>query len=191
VKINRKASGTYRLFAQVQTERERDTCNVRYSALKSKSVKLVLQEETMKDKEMRHRSEKVGIVALWGKSIKRTDLYDDKVAPKKTTRKTLPRFPLKNTMMYVKTTKFNKNVVDKFYELRQALKKRSPRGYCEKQVNSMTKVSNRKICGGKTNRNIGFYFSTVFPVAVDGTKYCFHVPMDVNYGGISMLDGKI
>jgi len=151
----------------------------------------VIQEETMKDKETKHRSEKAGFVAIWGKSVKRTDLYDDNVTPKKATRKTLPKFPLKKTMIYVKTTKFNLNVVDKLYDLRQALKKRSPRGYCEKQVNSMTKVSNRKICGGRTNRNIGFYVSTVFPVAVDNTKYCFHVPMDLNYGGISMLDGKI
>jgi phage regulator Rha-like protein len=51
--------------------------------------------------------------------------------------------------MYVKTVPFKKNVVDKFYELKQAMKKRSPRGYCEKQVNHMMKVSNRRICGGR------------------------------------------
>jgi hypothetical protein len=93
--------------------------------------------------------------------------------------------------MYVKTVPFKKNVVDKFYELKQAMKKRSPRGYCEKQVDHMLKVSNRRICGGRQNRNIGFYVATVFPVAQKGTKYCFHVPMDVNYGGLTMLDGKI
>jgi hypothetical protein len=103
----------------------------------------------MKDKETKHRSERVGVVALWGKSIKRTDLFDDKVTAKRTTRKTLPRFPLKQTTMYVKTVPFKKNVVDKFYELKQAMKKRSPRGYCEKQVDHMLKVSNRKLCGGK------------------------------------------
>jgi len=31
----------------------------------------------------------------------------------------------------------------------------------------------------------------VFPVAKSGTKYCFHVPADLNFGGISMMDGKI
>jgi hypothetical protein len=118
VRLNRKTAGSYRIFAQVQTERERDTINVRYSQLKPKTVKMTLQEETMKDKETRHRSEKVGVVALWGKSVKRVDLFDDKVTAKKTTRKTLPRFPLRKTMMYVKTVPFNKNVVDKFYELK-------------------------------------------------------------------------
>jgi hypothetical protein len=56
----------------------------------------------------------------------------------------------------------------------------------------MNKVSNRKLCGAKAkNRNIGFYFGVMFPVASNGTKYCFHIPADLNYGGISMLDGKI
>jgi hypothetical protein len=77
--MNRNDNGNYRVFAQVQTEREKDTVNVRYSQMKSKTIKIVLQEETMKDKETRHRWETVGVVALWGKSINRVDLYDDKV----------------------------------------------------------------------------------------------------------------
>lgn len=48
----------------------------------------------MKDKETKHRYETIGVVALWGKSINRVDLYDDKVMTTRVTKKTLPKFPL-------------------------------------------------------------------------------------------------
>jgi hypothetical protein len=95
LRLNRADNANkYKIFAQVQTEREKDTVNVRYSQMKSKSIKLVLQEETMKDKETKHRYETIGVVALWGKSINRVDLYDDKVMTTRVTKKTLPKFPL-------------------------------------------------------------------------------------------------
>jgi hypothetical protein len=50
--------------------------------------------------------------------------------------------------MEVKTVKFNKNTLKNFDELKGLMKKKSPKGYCEKAVQHMKSVSNRKLCGG-------------------------------------------
>jgi hypothetical protein len=68
--------------------------------------------------------------------------------------------------------------------------KPSPKGYCEKQVTYMMYVSNRRLCGGKINRNIGFYYKVTFTVGQDGDNYNFKIPNDFGLGGVSMLDGK-
>jgi len=49
--------------------------------------------------------------------------------------------------IYIKTVKFNKKPVDHFEDLLGALEKKSGKGYCEKHVDNMNKVSNRKLCG--------------------------------------------
>jgi len=57
----------------------------------------------------------------------------------------------------VKTTKFKGKPVDKFDAMLGALKKKSPKGYCEKSVDSLASVSNRKICGRRSSKkNIAF-----------------------------------
>ncbi len=55
----------------------------------------------------------------------------------------------------------------------------------------MTQVSNQHICGTDNNKNIGYYYRITFPVAVDGTPYCFKLPTDFSNGGVVTLDGKI
>jgi hypothetical protein len=71
------------------------------------------------------------------------------------------------------------------------MQRKSPRGYCQKAVQHMNAVSNRKLCGGNTARNIGYYFRTTFPVGTNGLKYTFKTPTDFGHGGLVMLDGKI
>jgi len=100
-------------------------------------------------------------------------------------------FPLTSTTMEVKTTKFTKNAIKDFGKLKAAMQKPSPKGYCEKSVQHMKSVSNRKLCGGSNARNIGYYFRTTFPVGTNGLKYSFKTPTDFGYGGLVMLDGKI
>jgi hypothetical protein len=94
--------------------------------------------------------------------------------------------------MYVKTVKFSKNTIENFDELQSELQKKSPKGYCERAVNHMLAVSNRRICKSRspTNRNIGSYYRTVFPVSRRAT-YTFRVPTDFGHGGMSLIDGKI
>jgi hypothetical protein len=57
-------------------------------------------------------------------------------------------FPMTSSTMEVKTVKFNKNTLKNFGELKGLMKKKSPKGYCEKAVQHMKSVSNRKLCGG-------------------------------------------
>jgi hypothetical protein len=55
----------------------------------------------------------------------------------------------------------------------------------------MKSVSNRKLCGGSTNKNIGFWFKVTFTVYEDDEAYAWKVPTDFGFGGIAMMDGKI
>jgi hypothetical protein len=71
------------------------------------------------------------------------------------------------------------------------MEKKSGKGYCEKAVNNMLQVSNRKLCGGKQSKNVGFYYRTVFPVGQANMTYMFKTPSDFGFGGVSILDGKI
>jgi len=96
-----------------------------------------------------------------------------------------------STSMDVKTTKFNKKTLKNLDELKKAMKQPSPTGYCDKAVEGMTQVSNRKLCGGNQGREIGFYYRTTFPVGTNGLKYSFKMPSDFGHGGIAYLDGKI
>jgi hypothetical protein len=54
----------------------------------------------------------------------------------------------------------------------------------------MKYVSNRRLCGGKTSKNIGFYYKVTFYVGQDDMKYAFKLPNDFGHGGVSMMDGK-
>jgi hypothetical protein len=69
--------------------------------------------------------------------------------------------------------------------------KASPKGYCEKFVTHMNYVSNRKLCGGSVNKNIGFYFKVTFTVFEDDEAYVWKIPTDFGHGGVSMIDGKV
>jgi len=76
--------------------------------------------------------------------------------------------------IFIKTTAFNKNAVSNLAALKTAMTKPSPKGYCEKtSVTYMTTVSNRRLCGGSTNKNIGFWYKVTFTVGQDGDKYAF------------------
>jgi hypothetical protein len=55
----------------------------------------------------------------------------------------------------------------------------------------MKAVSNRKLCGGSVNRDIGFYFKVTFTVFEDDEAYVWKIPADFGHGGVSMMDGKI
>lgn len=93
--------------------------------------------------------------------------------------------------MEVKTVPFNANALKNFGKLKAAMKKPSPKGYCDKAVQHMNFVSNRKLCGGNQARNVGYYFRTTFPVGTNGLTYSFKTPTDFGHGGLVMLDGKI
>lgn len=100
-------------------------------------------------------------------------------------------YPLTDCSMEVKTVPFNANALKNFGKLKAAMKKPSPKGYCDKAVQHMNYVSNRKLCGGNQARNVGYYFRTTFPVANDGTMYYFRTPTDFGRGGVVVLDGKV
>lgn len=90
----------------------------------------------------------------------------------------------------VKTVSFNKNAISHLGALKKAMERKSTKGYCEKIVPAMSKVSNKQLCGG-VNRNVGYYYKVNFPVGEDKTKYAFKLPTDFGLGGLSILDGKI
>jgi hypothetical protein len=85
---------------------------------------------------------------------------------------------------------FPKNAISHLGALKAAMQKKPSKGYCEKIVPSMAKVSNRILCGG-VNRNVGYYYKVSFPVGENGTQYSFKLPTDFGLGGVSILDGKI
>jgi hypothetical protein len=94
--------------------------------------------------------------------------------------------------IFVKTTySALKNAVSGLATLKAAMQKPSPKGYCEKYVTSLTSISNRRLCGGKTARNIGFWYKITFTVGKDGDKYEFRLPNDFGKGGVTILDGQI
>jgi hypothetical protein len=67
---------------------------------------------------------------------------------------------------------------------------KSPKGFCERKVDNMLRVSNKALCKGVKN-NVGFMYRIVFPVCNDGLNYQFKVPVDFGRGGLSLMDGKI
>jgi hypothetical protein len=91
----------------------------------------------------------------------------------------------------VKTFKFTKNPMENFNVFLQEIKKKSSKGYCEKLVNSMTQVSNQKLCGSKVNRNIGFFYVVEFFVMHNKLVYEFNLPTDFGNGGFAIIDEKM
>lgn len=57
-------------FGMIQTHRGGDTSGLRLPKLTSNSATLMIEEEKSRDKEMRHKTETIGYVALWGNAIK-------------------------------------------------------------------------------------------------------------------------
>jgi hypothetical protein len=97
---------------------------------------------------------------------------------------------LRETEIWIKTTKFKYSTIVKITELKEKMTKPSGKGYCERKVDNMLKVSNKALCKGVKN-NVGFYYRITFPVCNDGLNYKFKVPVDFGRGGISMMDGKV
>jgi hypothetical protein len=62
-------------FAAMQTSDGMNTAGIRVKTLNTKQVKLFIEEEKSKDKELDHTTEVVGYLALWGRAFKTTDLY--------------------------------------------------------------------------------------------------------------------
>jgi hypothetical protein len=83
------------------------------------------------------------------------------------------RYPLTESNIYVKTVNFKKNAITNLGDLKQAMTKKPTKGYCEKNVQRMTQVSNRKLCRTQQNKNVGFYYRVTFPVYENGTTYEF------------------
>jgi hypothetical protein len=73
----------------------------------------------------------------------------------------------------------------------QQVKKKSTTGYCEKLVNSMTQVSNQKLCQSKTKTNIGFFYYVEFYVKHNKMAYEFSLPTDFGNGGFAIVDEKL
>ncbi len=63
-------------------------------------------------------------------------------------------------------------------------------GYCDKELDDFSSVSNQAICGGVSS-NIGFYFTVEFSTKDDDMTFDAHIPVDFGWGGIVVLDGKI
>jgi len=68
------------------------------------------------------------------------------IAVTTTTGESLYSFPLTDATIAIKTVQFNKNTVQNYEELRLAMLKPSPAGYCQGLRESMTAVSNQALC---------------------------------------------
>lgn len=78
--------------------------------------------------------------------------------------------PLRNANIYVKTIKWSTSCVKKFDKFQTAIyTKKCGRGYCETTPNSMAQVSNRRFCKGGANKDVGYYYRTVFPNVYGGS----------------------
>jgi hypothetical protein len=97
---------------------------------------------------------------------------------------------MKASSIFVKTIKFDANIITNLDVFKQQLKFKTQKGYCEKVVQSMTKVSNQKLCGG-TNKNVGYFYRVTIPVGQNNTRYAFRTPTDFGHGGIVFMDGKM
>jgi hypothetical protein len=64
----------------------------------------------------------------------------------------------------------------------------STKGYCEKKVDSMSAVSNSKLCGG-VNKNVAYRYVALFPTCKNAT-YEFDLPTDFGHGGAVYLDNE-
>jgi len=60
---------TPKFFGMIQTHKGGDTSGLRNTDLSSNSATLMIEEEKSKDKEMKHTTETIGYVALWGDAI--------------------------------------------------------------------------------------------------------------------------
>jgi hypothetical protein len=147
-------------FAAMQTKYGGDTATLRNINLKGDRVTVMTQEEKSKDKEVDHTTEVIGYMVIWNSKnnrVQRNQTADSEPPKMKYKLHTIRRFPLMDTQIYIKTTKFNGKPVEKFGELLTALSKKSPKGYCQKKVNSLKFVGNRKLCGRRASKkNIGF-----------------------------------
>jgi len=95
------------------------------------------------------------------------------------------------SQIFVKTFPFRKNVMENYNTFLQQVKVKSGKGYCEKLVNSMTQVSNQKLCASKVSKNIGYFYVIVFYVKHNKLVYEFDLPTDFGNGGFAIMDEKM
>jgi hypothetical protein len=89
-----------------------------------------------------------------------------------------PEVELEDSSIFIKTFRWasKTKVTSALTQFKQAITKKSTRGYCQKNVDNMKTVSNQRLCKG-VNKNIGYYYRIEFPVC--GTaKYAFQIPND-------------
>jgi peroxiredoxin len=180
------------ILAAMQTTDGSNTAGIRFKDLKVDSVHLRIEEEKSLDKEVSHTTEVVGYLAIWDHNINKEQVEESKTQHEKETEHYIQPFPLFDALIYVKTVKFTKNAVKYENELIASLhddKAKAQKGYCQKVVTDMVKVSNQEICDG-TSRNIGYYYGVVIPSA-EANTFCFKTPVDFGKGGFTMWDGKI
>jgi hypothetical protein len=121
--------------------------------------------------------------------VSQPKLQTPKVNPKTgTTHWDIKPLPLQSAAIFVKTVAYTEKRTD-INILKKKLNVPSGKGYCEKLVNSMTQVSNQRLCKG-VNKNVGFYYRVTFPVGTEGLTYSFKTPVDFGLGGMVYLDGK-
>jgi hypothetical protein len=106
-----------------------------------------------------------------------------------TTHWDIKAMPLQRASILIKTVSYTEKKTQ-INVLKKKLNVKSGKGYCEKLVNSMTQVSNQKLCKG-VNKNVGYYYRITFPVGTDGLVYSFKTPVDFGLGGVVYLDGKM
>jgi len=148
----------------MQTTDGMDTAALRFKDMKTNSVHIRIEEEQSKDKETAHTTEVVGYLAIWGKQVERKDLQEDDSDVEQ--EDYVRRYPLMDASIQVRTNYFKKNAIKYRTKLHSNLYDRSPRkGYCTAFVKDMEEVSNKAICKGGLNKNIGFHARVMIPSA--------------------------
>lgn len=183
--------------------RGNNAASLRYKTLKTKSVKVYVQEEQSKDKEVNSPDETVGYLTLWSneKDAKTTTrgfistemlVGNMQVQQDWSAMQTVKRFPLSQPTMYIKTMYWQGNCVSKLNRFQSSIysKKTLTKGYCERMVNNLDQVSNSKFCAKGATKNVGYYYRIVFPNVYGGAEWCFRTRGNFGNGGVTMLNGK-
>ena len=128
----------------MQTHNNADTAGMRYKDLTPYEVTLIIQEDQSADDETKTEvAESVGYLALWI-GVRVNETIDNEPEPTENMHYIQP-FPLFDSIIYVKTIFFDKNVIEnmnEFYTLVYEGNTENEDGYCEAQVDDMLRVSN-------------------------------------------------
>ena len=80
---------------------------------------------------------------------------------------------------------------DTLAEFRNLFRKHSDkRGYCSKELFSMTEMSNANHCDGGSSTNIGYYYKVYFST-FGKSSFDFRLPGMNSFGGFFLLDGDV